>query len=103
MACTANYQIAFWTDGFGDDVRMRHPLCPLKEEKVYTQREIAELLAEAVGDDCACNVNGNDEWLPFVCECTDKCPSPGGAECWVQYLKHLEKRFDILEKEGKNK
>ena len=75
-----------------------------KKEKVYTQREVAELLTEAIGDSCACNVNGNDEWRPYVCECTDKCPSPGGVECWVQYLKHLEERFDVIEKEwGKNK
>ena len=34
-------------------------------KKYYIAHEVAELLAEVIGDRCACNVNGNDEWLPM--------------------------------------
>ena len=37
-------------------------------KKYYIAHEVAELLAEVIGDRCACNVNGNDEWLPMVCD-----------------------------------
>ena len=55
--------------------------------KLYTAHEVACILAEAFGDDCACNFNGNDEWLPEKCEVIDSCPEPVGVACWEQYLK----------------
>lgn len=62
-------------------------------KKMYTAHEVAELLAEVIGDDCACNVNGNDEWLTEYCDFRDTvCPHPCGVACWEQYLKHLDKR-----------
>ena len=55
---------------------------------MYTAHEVAELLAETIGDDCACNVNGNDEWLPRYCEFAETCcPNPVGVACWEQWLK----------------
>lgn len=33
----------------------------------WTTDEVAELLANTFGDECACNWNGIDEWLPEVC------------------------------------
>lgn len=69
-----------------------HGLIPmiqlLSTHRMYTEKEVAGIIAEIVGDDCACNVNGNDEWLSSVCELQDKCPNPGGAKCWEQFLKH---------------
>ena len=64
---------------------------------LYTAHDVALILAEAVGDDCACNVNGNDEWLPEKCELLDACPDPPGAACWEQYLKWrgVERKEDI--------
>ena len=59
---------------------------------VYNAHEVACILAEATGDDCACNVNGNDEWLAFCCELQDVCPHTVGVACWEQYLKHLDKK-----------
>ena len=53
--------------------------------KLYTVHEVACILAEAFGDDCACNFNGNDEWLPEKCEVIDSCPEPVGVACWEQY------------------
>lgn len=63
--------------------------------KTYTAHEVACLLAETIGDDCACNVNGNDEWLPEYCDFReDKCPYPEGVACWEQFLKYREKRSE---------
>lgn len=56
-------------------------------KKYYIAHEVAELLAEVIGDRCACNFNGNDEWLPEKCEVIDSCPEPVGVACWEQYLK----------------
>lgn len=56
----------------------------------YTVHDVAVILSEATGDECACNVNGNDEWLPFKCELQDLCPDAVGVVCWEQYLKWKE-------------
>lgn len=64
-----------------------------KGAKLYTAHEVAVILAEAIGDDCACNVNGNDEWLPYHCDFRDTvCPNPVGVACWEQFLKHHDKK-----------
>lgn len=69
----------------------------------YSAHEVAVILANAFGDDCACNFNDNDEWLPMVCDFKDTvCPNPCGVACWEQYLKHnpkLLKEEDFCEKE----
>lgn len=55
--------------------------------------EVACIIADAIGDVCACNVNGNDEWLPQHCDFAEKeCPNVVGVACWEQYLKHLDKK-----------
>ena len=59
-------------------------------DKRYTAHDVACILAEFTGDDCACNFNGIDEWLPEKCELMDACPYPVGVACWEQYLKHKE-------------
>ena len=58
--------------------------------KLYNTHEVACIIAELFGDDCACNFNGIDEWLPEKCELTAACPHPVGVACWEQYLKYLE-------------
>lgn len=58
------------------------------EDGKYTAHEVAVILADSFGDDCACNFNGNDEWLPYLCELQEACPNPGGVACWEQYLKY---------------
>lgn len=61
----------------------------IPKENTYTAHEVAELLAEAVGDCCACNINSNDEWLPFKCDFAHTvCPNTVGVACWEQWLKH---------------
>lgn len=50
---------------------------------------VAEMLYRAIGDRCACNVNGNDEWLSEVCELQEQCPHPKDLlGCWKQFVKH---------------
>ena len=61
----------------------------------WNNHTVACLLAEMFGDDCACNFNGIDEWLPAKCEVIDSCPNPVGVACWEQFLKHrAERRAD---------
>lgn len=40
----------------------------IREEGRWNNHEVAELLANIIGDDCACKISGNDEWLPEVCD-----------------------------------
>lgn len=61
---------------------------------MYNAHEVACILAEVTGDDRACNVNGNDEWLPLFCELIDVCPNPAGVACWEQYLKYFDKKSE---------
>ena len=61
---------------------------------LYTTHEVACILADAFGDTCACNFNGNDEWLINYCDFNDICPNTVGVACWEQYLKHMGKRSD---------
>ena len=59
----------------------------------YNNHEVACIIADILGDDCACNWNDNDEWLPNHCEFRDTvCPEPVGVACWEQYLTHLDKK-----------
>lgn len=58
----------------------------------WNNHTVACLLAELFDDDCACNYNGIDEWLPEKCEVIDSCPNPVGVACWEQYLKHRAER-----------
>ena len=61
-------------------------------ESEWNNHTVACLLAEMFGDDCACNFNGIDEWLPEKCEVIDSCPNPVGVACWEQFLKHRSER-----------
>ena len=66
-----------------------------RKKDEWTTHEVACLLAEVTGDDCACNVNGNDEWLPFVCEFAETtCPNVVGVACWEQWLVHRKEKTD---------
>ena len=60
----------------------------------WNNHTVACMLAELFDDDCACNYNGIDEWLPRKCELLDACPNPVGVACWEQYLKQRAERKD---------
>ena len=70
-----------------------------RDGQLYTVHDVAVILASAIGDDCACNINSNDEWLPQVCELQEACPHPVGVACWEQYLKHRAEAEKALGKE----
>ena len=71
-----------------------------KDGQLYTLHDVAVILASAIGDDCACNINSNDEWLPQLCELQEACPHPVGVACWEQYLKHRAEAEKALGKEA---
>ena len=49
--------------------------------------DVAQMMSNLFGE-CACDVNGNDEWLPQVCKYADtECPQPKEKNgCWMQFL-----------------
>lgn len=60
-----------------------------KQESGWNNHKVACLLAEMFCDDCACNFNWIDEWLPMKCDFAETiCPNPAGVACWEQFLKH---------------
>lgn len=62
----------------------------VQPERKYTLEEVAEILSSVIGDECACNINGIDEWLPESCKYTEigeECPNPKEKHgCWMQFL-----------------
>ena len=71
-----------------------------RDGQLYTVHDVAVILASAIGDDCACNINSNDEWLPQLCELQEACPHPVGVACWEQYLKHRAEAEKTIGKEA---
>ena len=73
------------------DIQAMPTLAPLNDP--ITLETVAEILAEQLGDECACNVNGNDEWLPMVCHYGDVCPDPPEhLGCWMEFLRNKYRR-----------
>lgn len=57
---------------------------------------VAEMLAELFGEECCCNYNGIDEWLPMLCEHSETCPEPIEKNgCWKQFIKHWGNNHEI--------
>ena len=69
------------------------------ENGLYTAHEVAVIIADLFGDDCACNFNDIDEWLPFKCELIESCPNTYGVACWEQYLKYRHCKNEMEAKE----
>ena len=72
------------------------------ENGLYTAHEVAVIIADLFGDNCACNFNDIDEWLPFKCELLDACPNPCGVACWEQYLKYRNCKDEMEAKEDES-
>lgn len=77
-----------------DAPKLRTELEQVKKKNKYSAHDVALILSDAFGDSCACNFNGNDEWLPEKCELLDTCPDVVGVACWEQYLKWLGQKED---------
>ena len=71
----------------------------INTDRFYTAHEVAVIIADLFGDNCACNFNDIDEWLPFKCELLEVCPNPCGVACWEQYLKYRNCKDEMEEKE----
>ena len=75
--------------------------CHNNPDRVYSIKEVAELLYNIFGSSCACDYNGNDEWLPLVCDGANTICIPDASKnptyCWEQYLKHLHERDSLCE------
>jgi hypothetical protein len=87
------------------DPEIREVNICLADEKtaadVVEVEKVAEMLRAMFDDDCACNYNGNDEWLPHVCEygCTECPDAPEENGCWKQFVKHFLAKMDGERKE----
>lgn len=77
-----------------ENAKLRDELEQVKKKNKYSAHDVALILSDAFGDSCACNFNGNDEWLPEKCELLDTCPDVVGVACWEQYLKWLGQKED---------
>ena len=77
-----------------ENEKLRAELERVKKKNKYSAHDVALILSDAFGDSCACNFNGNDEWLPEKCELLDTCPDVVGVACWEQYLKWLGQKED---------
>ena len=54
---------------------------------------VAQMFYESFGDPYACNFNGNDEWLPMLCDNMNECPDvKDELFCWKQFIKHYGER-----------
>lgn len=77
---------------------------PERKKGKWTTEEVAELLFNILGDDCACNFFGINEWLPERCKYTeiaDECPNPKEKHgCWIQFL--LQGGADMHQPEGES-
>ena len=77
-----------------ENEKLRAELERVKKKNKYSAHDVALILSDAFGDSCACNFNGNDEWLPEKCELLDTCPDVVGVACWEQCLKWLGQKED---------
>lgn len=77
-----------------ENEKLRAELEQVKKKNKYSAHDVALILSDAFGDSCACNFNGNDEWLPEKCELLDTCPDVVGVACWEQYLKWRGQKED---------
>ena len=94
--------LAKMVSGIAPD-RLREIVEAEKDGRLYTAHDVAVILAETTGDYCACNINGNDEWLPNFCKLQDACPDTDGVACWEQYLKYRPEAEAALKKgDGKD-
>ena len=64
-----------------------------RKDKIWNNHEVACILAEVTGDDCACDIGDIGEWLTMCCDFAETtCPNPCGVACWEQFLKHYKEK-----------
>jgi hypothetical protein len=82
-----------YTDGFEECVD-RIESQPIAD--VVEIDKVAEMLRLSFNDDCACNFNGNDEWLWEKCKYAETdCPTPTERlGCWKEFVTHFIAKMD---------
>ena len=60
-----------------------------KDEKKYNTHEVAEIIADLVHTNCACDYGEIAEWLSDKCDINDSNIDIDSISCWEQYLKHI--------------
>ena len=94
--CTSDHEtheLLKAVDKLIEDQEERIAIMEESGENKLNHHEVACIITDLFCDPCACNFNGNDEWLPQHCDFADTCcPNPVGVACWEQYLKHLDKK-----------
>lgn len=70
--------------------------CYIPDADVVEVDKVAEMLRLSFGDDCACNFNGNDEWMWEKCKYAETdCPYPKEDNgCWKEFVKHFIAKMD---------
>jgi hypothetical protein len=70
--------------------------CYIPAADVVEVDKVAEMLRLSFGDDCACNFNGNDEWMWEKCKYAETdCPYPKEDNgCWKEFVKHFIAKMD---------
>lgn len=92
---TTKYGIAYDTKQLDEILEHNKKLVGLIKEipvrGAFTIDEAAEMLSSLFADECACNYNNIDEWLPQRCKycAAGECPDPPDKHgCWKQFLVH---------------
>ena len=87
---------AYWTRVVQiKDALIRH-IRTIPAADVVEMDKVAEMLRIMFDDDCACNYNGNDEWLTTKCKYAETdCPTPkDNLGCWKEFVKHFLAKMD---------
>jgi hypothetical protein len=70
-------------------------LCFEDKNRFVEVEKVAEMFNEQFWDNCPCNFNNNDEWLPEVCEYANTCDCPC-IKGWEQFVKHYGERKELV-------
>ena len=80
-----------------DAVDIAEEIDSIPTADVVEVHKVAELfLLSFGGDTCACNFNGNDEWLWEKCKYAEtECPTPKDElGCWKEFVKAMLAKMD---------
>ena len=94
-----------YIDKTGNDVFTRYHITDFLNEAdgkfqgiYFSLDEVADIIYDLLGDECACNFNDIDEWMCGKCAYAPiECPNPKEhLGCWKQYLITKRKELDNI-------
>lgn len=92
-----HYGVCYHIEHYGREIETNEPCKSfINAADVVEVNKVAEMLSLSFGDDCACNFNGNDEWLWEKCKYAETdCPYPKDEfGCWKEFVKHFLSKMD---------